>query len=441
MQKTYTYRRNILQDLLFILWAGGAALLSYSLVYALRKPFTAAAFNGLEVWGMDFKVMLTITQILGYLLAKFCGIKLISELKSTQRLKFILSAVVLAELALMGFAVLPLPLNVLSMFFNGLALGCMWGVIFSFIEGRRMTDLLASLLGISMVISSGFAKSLGLYVMNSWHVSEFWMPALIGGCALPLLALSGYALQKLPRPTEEDVALKSARVTLNGRQRLTLFKTYFPFLSVLLVANFLLVALRDVKEDFLVKIFDVDGHSSWIFAQLDGMVTMIILVVFGLLILIRNNRKALLLLLGMVICGMVCMSYLSFCYDSLQWNPETWLFFQSLCLYMAYLCFQTIFFDRFIACFRIQGNVGFFIVLIDFVGYLGTVIVLTVKEFFNPDIDWLVFYNRLAGYVGMSCVILFLGAFIYLCQVRSGRKIAQEKEGWLGPLPSSTAGL
>lgn len=332
MQKTYIYRRNILQDLFFILWAGGAALLSYSLVYALRKPFTAAVFDGLEVWGMDFKVILTITQIVGYLLAKFCGIKLISELKSTQRLKFILSAVVLAELALIGFAVLPLPLNVLSMFFNGLALGCMWGVIFSFIEGRRMTDLLASLLGISMVI-------------------------------------------------------------------------------------------------------------SWIFAQLDGMVTMIILVVFGLLILIRNNRKALLLLLGMVICSMMCMSYLSFCYDSLQWNPETWLFFQSLCLYMAYLCFQTIFFDRFIACFRIQGNVGFFIVLIDFVGYLGTVIVLIIKEFFNPDIDWSVFYNRLAGYVGMSCVILFLGAFIYLCQVRSGRKIVQKKEGWLGPLPSSTAGL
>ena len=31
-----------LSDLLFILYAGGAALLSYSLVYALRKPFTAA---------------------------------------------------------------------------------------------------------------------------------------------------------------------------------------------------------------------------------------------------------------------------------------------------------------------------------------------------------------------------------------------------------------
>ena len=38
---------------LFIVWAGGAALVSYALVYALRKPFTAATFEGLEFLGMD----------------------------------------------------------------------------------------------------------------------------------------------------------------------------------------------------------------------------------------------------------------------------------------------------------------------------------------------------------------------------------------------------
>ena len=35
-------------DVVFVLWAGGMALLSYSLVYALRKPFTAATFEGLD---------------------------------------------------------------------------------------------------------------------------------------------------------------------------------------------------------------------------------------------------------------------------------------------------------------------------------------------------------------------------------------------------------
>ena len=427
MNFSFIRDRRSFSDFIFILWAGGAALLSYSLVYALRKPFTAATFDGLSIWGMDYKVVVTITQILGYLLAKFIGIKLISELKGQHRLKFILGAIVLAELALVGFAILPSPGNIFAMFFNGLALGCMWGVIFSFIEGRRVTDMLASLLGISMVISSGAAKSLGLFVMDHWQVSEFWMPALIGGCALPCLALLGYVLQSLPKPSEEDRALKAERMTLDGRQRWDLFKNYMPFLSIILVANFLLVALRDIKEDFLVKIFDVagSGYSSWIFAQLDSIVTLIILIIFGLMVFVRNNMRVLLILLSLVILGMLTMSFISLRYEALQLSPVVWLFIQSLCLYLAYLCFQTIFFDRFIACFRIRGNVGFFIVLIDFIGYLGTVIVLAIKEFLNPDINWLSFYNQLAGYVGLGCSVLFVGAWVYL--YRRAKRRASEK--------------
>ena len=60
-----------ISSFLFILWAGGAALLSYSLVYALRKPFTAATFDGMDFFGMDYKVATTIMQIFGYLISKF----------------------------------------------------------------------------------------------------------------------------------------------------------------------------------------------------------------------------------------------------------------------------------------------------------------------------------------------------------------------------------
>lgn len=175
-----------LSDLLFILYAGGAALLSYSLVYALRKPFTAATFDGMELFGMDYKIATSIIQIFGYMVSKFIGIKLISELKREGRLKFILVSILVAELSLVLFGCLPRPFNVLTLFFNGLSLGCMWGVIFSFLEGRRVTDLLASLFGLSIAVSSGTAKSIGLFVVDTLHVSEFWMPALIGAVALPL---------------------------------------------------------------------------------------------------------------------------------------------------------------------------------------------------------------------------------------------------------------
>lgn len=425
---TITHRRK-LPDLLFILWAGGAALLSYSLVYALRKPYTAAAFDDLEVFGMDYKVVVTIVQIIGYVLSKFMGIKLISELKREERLKFIGMSVVMAELSLVFFGLLSAPYNIAAMFLNGLSLGCMWGIIFSYLEGRRVTDILASLLGVSMVISSGTAKSAGLYVMNVWHVSEFWMPALIGGIALPLLAILGWALDRLPDPTAEDIACKSERHTLNGVQRWELFKNFMPFLTLLFVANVVLVILRDIKEDFLVKIIDVSGYSNWMFAQVDSVVTLIILLLFGVMVLVKDNLKALSILLGMIIVCMIVMSVVSFGYDYFRLSPIVWLFIQSLCLYLAFLTFQTIFFDRFIACFKIRGNVGFFVVMNDFLGYTGTVVVLTMKEFFSPEIDWAVFYNRMAGYVGVICCFAFVASLVYLHQrYRREYRLPVEKE-------------
>ena len=93
--------------------------------------------RGFDFFGTDYKVAVTTIQILGYVIAKFFGIKLISELKKERRFKFFVCSAVAAEAALVGFGLLAPPFNVAAMFLNGLSLGCMWGVIFSFIEGPR----------------------------------------------------------------------------------------------------------------------------------------------------------------------------------------------------------------------------------------------------------------------------------------------------------------
>ena len=267
-EKKQIIQSKRLADALFILWAGGAALLSYSLVYALRKPFTAAGFDGLDFFGMDYKTATSTVQISGYLFPADWH-QGNSELKKENRLKFIILSVAVAELSLVLFGALPRPLNVFALFFNGLSLGCMWGVIFSFLEGRRVTDLLASLMGLSIAISSGTAKSVGLFVMEHLHISEFWMPAFIGAFAFPLLSLLGWLMTRMPQPTAADRALRSERVTLDGRARADLFKSFMPVLLMLFAANLFITVLQDIKEDFLVKILDVEAAelSSWVICQ------------------------------------------------------------------------------------------------------------------------------------------------------------------------------
>ena len=428
--QTYTNggskEKKPMPDWIFVLWAGGTALLSYSLVYALRKPFTAAEFEGLQVFGMDYKIVVSIIQLLGYVSAKLLGIKYISELRPEGRLKFIIGSAALSEISLIAFGLLPMPYNIMALYFNGLSLGCMWGVIFSFLEGRRTTDILASIMGVSMALSSGVAKSLGLYTLNVLHVSEFWMPALIGAIAFPLLCFTGWMMTRFPQPTAADIASRSVRVTLNGHQRWALFRRFMPLLIMLFAANLLLTVQRDIKEDFIVCIIDVSTVSSWAFAQIDSIATLVLLATFALLSTTYDHLKVLCILLVLSTCGMGTLAFLGANFEQVGLPTTIWLFLQSLCLDMAYLSFQTIFFERFIACFKIKGNVGFFTITIDFVGYLGTLALLLFKEFYASHIDWASFYNSMSLYIGIVCCLAFIGSLVYMIQVRKRKE---------GPLP------
>lgn len=405
-------------DWMFVAWAGGTALLSYSLVYALRKPFTAAEFDGLEVGGMDYKIVVSIIQLVGYVCAKMLGIKFISELKPEGRLRFIIGSAALSEASLLAFGLLPIPYNIFALFFNGLSLGCMWGVIFSFLEGRRTTDILASIMGVSMALSSGVAKSLGLFALHDLGVSEFWMPALIGAFAFPLLCLTGWMMTRFPAPTAADIAARTKRVTLDGRQRRQLFVRFMPLLAMLFGANLLLTVQRDIKEDFIVCIVDVSKVSSWAFAYLDSIATIVLLGAFALLSAVGNHLRALCLILIFASIGMGTIAFLGASGEAAGMPLTAWLFLQTFCIDIAYLSFQTIFFERFIACFKVKGNVGFFIITIDFIGYLGTLMLLLYKEFMAPHVDWTSFYNSMSAYAGVACCMAFAGSIAYVIKTK-----------------------
>jgi MFS family permease len=407
------------EDILFVIRAGGGALTAYFAVYALRKAFTASAFDGLYLWGLDYKVVISICQIAGYLLAKCCGIKIVSELKRKHRLPAIILSAAGAELSLVLFGMIPCPANFFCLFFNGLSLGCMWGFLFSYIEGRRLTDLLAGFLGVSIVISSGAAKSFGLYVL-SLHVSPFWMPALIGGIAAPLLAGIAILLDRLPEPTIEEKREKSERRPLHKAGRRRLLKKYAFLLIPLFVVNILYTVLRDIKEDFLVDIIRYTDIrlSSFLFVRIDAIVTILLLVILGSMIIVRDNHRALVILLALMFAGSAVVFLSSVFFDGMRATPLVWLFLQSLGIYTAYLAFQTVFFDRFIACFRIKGTVGFFIYVSDMLGYSASCLFLCAKSFSGLRINWLEYYGALSVAVGIISLLSVGIVFSLLQQKR-----------------------
>ena len=66
----------------FVAYVCIAAFTAYCCMYAMRKPFTAASYAGLSWWGVQFKIILVVSQVLGYALSKFIGIRIIRDRKS-----------------------------------------------------------------------------------------------------------------------------------------------------------------------------------------------------------------------------------------------------------------------------------------------------------------------------------------------------------------------
>ena len=94
----------------FIAWCMLAAFGTYFCMYAFRKPFNAGTYANYSLWGLDYKAILIVAQVFGYMASKFIGIKIISELKAHHRKRLIICLILFAETALLLFWIGALPL-------------------------------------------------------------------------------------------------------------------------------------------------------------------------------------------------------------------------------------------------------------------------------------------------------------------------------------------
>ena len=188
-------------------------------MYAFRKPFTAAGFDSLTVAGIKYKDALIIAQLLGYTLSKFAGIKIIGELKNRHRGRNILLLIAIATVSLLLFAIVPAPYNIVLLVINGIPLGLVWGIVFSFLEGRRATEFMGSVMAVSFIFSSGFVKSVGKWLMLEQGISQWWMPLATGAVFIVPMLLFVYLLEQVPPPTAEDISQRSERKPMNSTER------------------------------------------------------------------------------------------------------------------------------------------------------------------------------------------------------------------------------
>ena len=385
--------------------------LTYAVVYAFRKPFTAGTFEGLTFLGINYKVCLVISQALGYTLSKFYGIKFIAELNRFGRWKIILLLIGIAWIALFFFAIIPPPYNIPFLFINGFPLGMIWGIVFSYVEGRRATDFIGAALAVSFIFSSGFVKSIAKYLMLDCGVTEFWSPFITGLVFILPLLLFIFLLEKIPPPSTADMELRQERIPMTKEKRRDLLFTFLPGLLTLITIYVFLTIFRDLRDNFAADIWNELGFANQaaIFTKTEIPITLIVLVVIAAMVFIKNNFTAFITAHILITAGFLITGICTWLFSQQLIHPFNWMMFVGLGLYVAYIPFNCLLFERMLAAFHFKGNVGFLMYLADSFGYLGSILVLFGKEIFKIQLHWVSFY---AQSVMVLSVLGIIGTFL-----------------------------
>ena len=403
------------QEIRFVIFAAIAAFITYLSMYAFRKPFSAGTFDCLAIWGIDYKILLIISQLIGYTLSKYLGIKIISELNHDSRTKTLIFLMGTAWVMLLLFAIIPYPYNFPFMFLNGLPLGMIWGVVFSYIEGRRYTELLGAVMASSFILSSGIVKGVGRFMIDNFHVSEMWMPFLVGLAFVPLLLLGIYMLSQLPPPDETDIALRTERIPMNSHQRIAFFLRFAPGFILSILIYIALTIFRDLRDNFAVEFWKGLGFSNTpkMLVMTEVPIALFVLVIISLMIMIRNNRLAFYSTFAIIFISGILLLGSTLMFSAGILDPVKWMVIAGFSMYLSYLIYNTVFFERWIAHFRVKSNIGFLIYVSDAIGYLGSTAVLLFKNFSHTKISWVEFLKISALSTGVIMVFLSLLAFLY----------------------------
>ena len=417
----------------FVMFAGLAGFCAYFSMYAFRKPFTAATFDAVAGWdfALDYKIALVIAQVAGYALSKLIGVKVIAEMRPERRAAAIVLLIGFSWIALVLFALVPAPWNVVALFMNGLPLGLIWGLVFGFMEGRRTSEVLGAILCASFILSSGVVKSVGKTLMDGWQVSEFWMPAAVGVVFMPLLAISVIALAALPPPSAADEAERVARRPMMARQRAAFLAAHWPMLVLLVGAYVMLTAFRDLRDNFAAEIWQALGYgdAASVFTTCEGPVAVLSLMVMAVLIAVKNNGRALLFMHGVILSGFAILGASTLAYQQGLLSPIAWMIAGGAGLYLAYTPFNAMLFDRMIAYSGTVATAGFLIYVADSTGYLGSVALLLFRNFGAVDLPWLPFFVAAAYATSLTGLVFVAGATILLLRTRRDRSRASRAAG------------
>jgi hypothetical protein len=145
--------------------------------------------------------------------------------------------------------------------------------------------------------------------------------------------------------------------------------------------------------------------------------------VLGVIIVVKDNARALMVIHGVVAAGLLLLGVSTLMYQAGWLSPVVWMILSGAGLYMAYVPFNAMLFDRLIAVSGTVGTAGFLIYIADASGYVGSCSLLIWRNFGLVQLNWLqVFMASAYGTSVAGIVLVGLSALFFLRRAAAVRR-------------------
>src|SRR5262249_5206424 len=149
----------------------------------------------------------------------------------------------------------------------------------------------------------------------------------------------------------EDERLRSRRAPMDAAARRRFFAAHAPGLVALVAAYVGLTALRDFRDNFARELWDALGYadSPAIMAPSELPVAVGALAAVGVTMALKDNRRALGFIHALMAGGVAIAALGTFLFQVHAIGPAAWMIAVGLGLYVAYVPYNCVLFDRLVA--------------------------------------------------------------------------------------------
>lgn len=220
-------------------------------------------------------------------------------------------------------------------------------------------------------------------------------------------------LAQIPPPQSQDIEERSQRMPLIASERKSLFLKYAGGLSMLIIIYVVLTVIRDFRDNYAVELMNENGYAGnpEVFAQSEIIIGLVVLVGIAFLVKVKSHIKGLKVVLLLCGSGLILVAISTLLLEQKLINPFVWMVAQGIGIYIGYVPFQIVLFERFLAAFKEPGNVGFLMYISDSTGYLGSVILSLLIQSSMVKINWTQSFVNLSYVGGLFGLIMVFFAF------------------------------